>query len=147
MDAAAIHQAYLDEISAAVMAGDWDAYRACIDLPCRIISHDENKLVETEDDLRAGFDSFRETLRAQHVTDYIHIVRSADRLDDTLISGNYVSHLLAGGQRVMPPFVSQMTLRLVGNRWRATSVTNSLAKARWPLVRLQIHPDEEGPTT
>lgn len=149
MAAAQILQSYLDDVGHAVMADDWATYRDSIILPCQIISHNESKVVATKDDLKAGFDHFRNTLRAQRVTDYIRLVESAGRLDETLISGKYVSHLLAGGQRVMPPFKSQMTLRLAGNRWRAASVTNALANSRWPLVRLAVHPDEDpkGPKT
>jgi hypothetical protein len=149
MDAARILQDYLDEGARAVMADDWASYRDCVHLPFHIITHNESKVVETEDDLRPGFDQFRDTLRAQRVTDYVRLVESASRLDAALISGKYVSHMLAGGQRVMPPFKSQITLRLVGNRWRAASITNGLANSRWPLVRLEVHPDEDpkGPET
>lgn len=149
MDAAGILQNYLDEVSAAVLNDDWETYRVSICLPCHIVSHDESKVVATEADLKAGFDQFRDTLRAQRVTDYVRLVESAAQLDKTLISGKSVSHLIAGSRRVMPPFTSQMTLRLVGNRWRAASVTNALANSRWPLVRLAVHPDEDpkGPET
>ena len=141
MDTPAILQAYLDEVSAAVLRDDWETYRAGIALPCAIISHDESKIVETEDDLHAGFTHFRDTLRAQRVTDYIRLVEGAMRLDTDLIAGSYVSHILAGGMRIVAPYRSQMTLRLVGNRWRAASVTNGLANSRWPLVRLEL-PEE-----
>lgn len=149
MEAANILQTYLDEVSAAVLNDDWETYRDRVCLPCHIVSHDESKVVTTEEELRAGFDQFLLTLRAQHVTNYIRMVESAQMPDQTLISGRYVSHLIAGSQRVKPPFTSQMTLRLVGNRWRAASVTNALANSRWPLVRLDVHPDEDpkGPKT
>ena len=77
MDAAAIMQSYLDEVSIAVLSDDWDTYRDCVCLPCHIISHDESKVVVTETDLKAGFDQFRDTLRGQRVTDYIRLVESA----------------------------------------------------------------------
>ena len=143
MDATKILQVFLDETAAAVLADDFGTYAGRICLPCHIVSHDESKVVSTLDDLRAGFDQFRDMLRSQKVTDYIRLVESAGRLDKALISGKYVSHLLSNGQRVMPPFKSQMTLRLVGNQWRAASVTNALANSRWPLVRLAVHPDED----
>ena len=149
MDTVLILQGFLDEIGAAVMAEDWETYRSGICLPCHITSQDESKVVSTEADLKAGFDQFCDTLRAQRVTDYVRVVQTAERLDETLISGKYVTHLVSGSQRVLPPFQSQMTLRLVGNRWRAASVTNALANSRWPLVRLAVHPDEDpkGPET
>ncbi len=143
MDAPKILQDYLDEVSLAVLAGNWEAYCDAVQLPLHIVSHDESKVVETDADLKAGFDQFRETLNIQKVTDYIRLVETASRLDPSLICGSYMSHLLAGAQRVMPPFRSQITLRLVGNRWRAASITNALANSRWPLVRMALHPDTD----
>ena len=147
MDATTILQAYADEVAAAVLANDWDTYRDAICLPCAVISHDESKVISTEDDLRAGFDTFRATLKVQRVTDYIRLVDSALLLDPDLLSGSYVSHIIAEGHRVLKPFRSLMTLRLVGNRWRAVSVTNGLANSRWPLVRLELPPEPQGPKT
>ena len=136
-----ILQTYLDEISQAVLAGDWETYCNGICLPCHIISHDESKVVTTVADLKLGFDMFRDTLQAQRVSDYIRMVESAQQLDRSLIAGSYVTHLIAGSHRLMPPFWSEMTLRLVGNTWRAASVTNGLANSRWPLVRLELNTD------
>ena len=143
MDALGILQSYLDAVSRTVLAADWEAYRMCVALPLHIVSHDENKVVSTEDDLRAGFDQFCDTLRSSRITDYIRLVESSTMLEQDLISGSYVSHLISHGQRIMPAFRSQITLRLIGNRWRAASVTNGLANSRWPLVRLLLHPDEK----
>lgn len=148
MDAHAILQSYLDEVSHAVLTDDWDTYRDSVSLPCHIISHDETKVVATAEDLKSGFELFRDNLQVQKVTDYIRLVESAARMDPDLISGKYTSHILANGQRVLPPFRSQITLRLMGNRWRATSISNVLANSRWPLVRLALHPEtdpKEGP--
>jgi hypothetical protein len=138
MDSAGILQHYLDEVSSATLKADWETYREAITLPCAVISHNESKIITTDDDLRAGFDSFTSTLHALKVTDYIRLVEHATRLDHDLISGSYISHLIAGGQRVLAPYRSIMTLRLVGNRWKAASVTNGLANSRWPLIRLEL---------
>jgi hypothetical protein len=143
MDSRQILQAYVDEVVVAVMAEDWPIYRDCVCLRCRFVTHDEAKLVETEEDLRAGYDLFRNTLQSQRITDYIRLVESASRLGGDLIAGSYTSHLHSGRQRILPPFRSEMTLRPVGNRWRAVSVTNALANSRWPLVRQRLHPDED----
>lgn len=62
-------------------------------------------------------------------------------MDHDLISGSYVSHIVAGGQRIVAPFKSLMTLRLIDNRWRATSDTNGLANSHWPLIRLELAPE------
>ncbi len=144
MPSRAILQAYLDEVSTAVLNDDWQTYSNGIHLPCAVISHDETKIVETEEDLRAGFDDFRRTLRIQRVTDYIRLVELATMLDEDLIAGSYISHVISGGQRILAPFRSNMTLRMVGGRWCAASVSNGLANSRWPFVRLQLPSDPEG---
>ncbi len=134
MASRAILQAHLDEVSFAILQDDWETYRKGITLPCAVITHRETKLVMTEADLTEGFDDFRSTLRSLRVTDYIRLVDQAIRLDEDLISGSYVSHVISGGQRIMAPFQSTMTSRQAGRRWCETAVCNGLANSRWPLV-------------
>ena len=148
--AAAILQDYLDAVSKSAMLDDWDSYRDAVILPFHFISHDESRVATTEAELKLIFGQFCDTLRFQKVTDYIRLVDSAALLDHDLISGSYITHLLVRGHRILDPFRSQMTLRLQGNRWRAASVTNSLATSRWQLIRLQLAADSDtdpkGPT-
>ena len=142
MDSAAILQSYLDEVSVVTLAGDWDSYSHMVQLPCAVISHDESKIVATEDELKLGFDSFVLTLKSQRATDFIRLVEQASRLDDDLISGSYITHIISGGTRIIAPYRSIMTLRLSGGRWKAASITNGLANSRWPLMRLQLPEDK-----
>lgn len=130
----------------AVLADDRDSYCNAVCLPCLIVSHDESKTVTTSEDLKADYDLFIGTLRARRVTDYIRLVEDARQGDPSLIAGRYVTHVVAGSRRLMPPFWSDMTLRRVGSTWRATMVTNALAHSRWPLVRLELNtdPNSEG---
>lgn len=147
MDSSAILQSYLDDVAAALLADEWGAYRRRICLPCAVISHDETKLVTTEEGLRLGYEIFRDIFRSQHVTDYIRLADQAFRLDVDLISGSYVSHVIAGGHRVIAPYRSVLTLRLEEGVWRAASVTNGLANSRWPLVRRTLLPPAQGSGT
>ncbi len=143
MDAPTLLQCYLDEVSVAVMQGDWVGYEAHVCLPFHLVTQTANLTVSTQAELRQGFDAFRETLHLQHITDYIRLVESATQLDPDLITGQYMTHLLAGGQRVINPFRSSITLRLIGNQWRAASITNALANSRWPISmpKLAVLPD------
>lgn len=133
MPAMQLLQSYLDEIGTAVLGGDWETYRAHVELPFTLITETATLLVETEADLRKGFDSFHDMLKFQKVTQYIRLADSAVDLSDTLISGRYVSHFIAGTHRIIPPFRSTMTLRLIGNRWRAVAITNSISNMQWPI--------------
>ncbi len=132
----AILQTYLDTISAAVMANDWATYRAGVIMPFHLVTHTANITVSTEKDLRAGFDTFRQTLELQRVTDFIRLVESAKQVDQDLITGRYTTHLMSGGHRLLDPYTSQITLRRQDNIWRAASITNALANSRWPLLLL-----------
>lgn len=133
MPAMDLLQSYLDEIGTAVLVGDWDTYRNHVGLPFTLITETATLAVTTEDDLRKGFDSFHDMLKFQKVTQYIRLADSAVALSDTLISGRYVSHFMAGSHRIISPFRSTMTLRLIGNTWRAVAITNSISNMQWPI--------------
>ena len=134
MDAFALLQSYMDVVAAAVMQGDWPTYEAHVSLPFHLVTQTADMTVTTQTELRAGFDDFQETLKLQRITDLIQLVETASRLDHDRISGQYMTHLLASGHRVIAPYRSSITLRLIGNQWRAVSIANSSAIARWPIT-------------
>lgn len=134
----AVLQSYLDDLAEIVMRQDWPGYRARVCLPFQLVTHTANLTITTDEDLRLGFDRFAETLRIQRITDLVRLVEGAEQLDEALITGRYVTHMLAGANRVLPPFRSQMTLRLDAGAWRAASITNALANSRWPILIPQI---------
>ena len=115
---------------AAILRDYWYTYRDDIDLPCAVITHDQNKIIATEEEWRMSYETFRDTLRTQKVTDHIFLVDQAQYLDIDLISDLCVCHIIVGGQRVLPPYRSPMARQLAVNRWRAASVTNALAARR-----------------
>jgi hypothetical protein len=129
-----ILQLYLDEVGAAVLRGDYAAYRDRVSLPFHLVTHAASLNITTEDDLILGFRTFSDSLRSQRITDYLRLVEGAEFLDDALVTGRYITHLMAGGHRVIPPFRSHISLRLEGATWRAASITNALANSRWPIL-------------
>lgn len=139
MKTQAILQDWLDEMSAAVTSGNFDTYRAHVCLPFHLITHSASLRIADEQPLRQGFESFVHMLRSQRVTDYIRLASGAEQLDDVLITGRYITHLLVGGTRLIPPFRSAITLRNEDGVWRAASITNALANARWPIHLLHVH--------
>jgi hypothetical protein len=138
MQAVAILQTYLDDMSTAVMTGDFAAYQAGVVLPFHLVTQSENVSLATADDLRVGFESFHAMLKSQRVTNYIRLVEGAQLLDPDLIVGRYITHVIAGGMRVFDPFSSQITLRQIDGRWCAATITNAVAKSRWPLLLSSI---------
>jgi hypothetical protein len=127
-------QTWLDDMGAAVLAGDWPGYAARVCLPFHLITDAASLVVATEQELRQGFDTFLTMLRAEQITDYIRLADSAVQINRRLISGRYTTHLMAGGNRVVPPFRSQITLRQEAGVWRAASISNALTNSSWPIV-------------
>ncbi|MFN4159602.1 MAG: hypothetical protein ACK4GO_14525 [Gemmobacter sp.] len=129
-----ILQLYLDEVAASVMRDDYAFYRSRVSLPFQLVTHAASLHITTEDELRQGFVTFAGTLRIQRVTDYLRLVEGGEFLDDALITGRYITHMMAGAHRILAPFRSSITLRLEGGIWRGASITNALANSRWPLL-------------
>jgi hypothetical protein len=138
LPAAQIMQGYLDDLSAAVLTGDWETYRRHVALPFTLVTETATLIVDTEENLRAGFDSFHNMLQFQRVTQYIRLVETAVELGEGLISGRYTSHVIAGAYRIVPPFTSTTTLRLTGNTWRAVSITSAISNMQWPVNLLRV---------
>lgn len=125
------------------MRQDFASYRERVALPFQLVTHAASLHIADEDTLRQGFETFAQTLRVQRITDYLRLVEGAEELDEALITGRYVTHMMAGAHRVMPPFRSQITLRHENGRWRAASITNALANARWPLIVPVVAPNDD----
>ena len=141
MGAPEILQDYLDAMGACVMAGDFDVYRAGVSLPFHLITAAANIVISTEDELRSGFETFVAMLGTQAVTDYVRLADSAVFLQETLISGHYTTHIVAGSNRVVPPFPSQIILRQgPDDVWRGASISNNMRNRAWPVHLVQIAP-------
>jgi len=138
MTAAEILQARLDAVSAICMAGDWPAYRAAVRLPFSLGTAAAAFTIDTDDELRKGFEVFLSMLRLRGVTDYLRIVRSAEFDGAHRITGSYDSHLLRNAERVVPEFHSDVELECHDGIWLFTRITNTWDNARWPVVTPQV---------
>jgi len=129
-----ILQRVVDEVGAALMAGDWDSYVGHVLLPFTLQTGRATMVIETADELRAGFDRFHEMIVVQKLTDYIRLVDAANYTAPDTIEGTYVSHLMRHAHRVVEPYGSTMWLRQVDGRWRIPRIRNELNNASWPLL-------------
>jgi hypothetical protein len=129
-----ILQSWLDEVGAAVLAGDFDAYARHVVLPFASITPETTLIVSTEQALRTGFDVFVDMLRHQRVSDYIRLVSEAHTVGERMIAGSYVTNLLAEGQRIAPPFTSTIVLRRSdAGPWQAATIAAPLLAPQWPI--------------
>lgn len=143
MKALEIFQTYLDEMSEFMLLGNFEGYASKVAMPFHYLTENASFVISTQDDLRAGFDSFYQTLATQRVSEFIRLAEGATMLGESLVSGRYVTHLLAKGQRVVPPYRSQMILRCEAGVWRAVSIASALSNDRWPLLVPEVSTDDE----
>lgn len=146
MPAIKLLQTYLDDSVATLFRADWKAYATTIALPFTMITEASVLTVTSEAELRAGYDAYQNMIKTQRLTDVARLAETAAKLGETLISGRFVTHMLSGALRVVPPYRSTITLRLTDSNWQAISVTNSLANMQWPIHLPRPDPLLEGET-
>jgi hypothetical protein len=134
MNPLTIYQAGLNKVSVAVLAGDFEAYSAMIDLPYLIHTATSDLLVSTRDALRPTFDALSKGLRARGVTHYERVARAADYVARDRIEGWHHTHILIDGEPLAYPHVSGHKLVRRGERWLFSEAQYDVIKAaRWPL--------------
>lgn len=141
MPSVTILQSWLDEVGAAVLDGDFDAYARHVVLPFASITPEATLIVTSEADLRTGFDVYVDMLRHQRVSDYIRLVSEAHTVGERMIAGSYVTNILAQGQRIAPPFTSTIVLRRsVAGLWQAATIAAPLSAPQWPILSIRPEP-------
>lgn len=78
MNPLTIYQSALDVVSAGVLAGDFAAYAAMIDLPYLVVTETAQLLVTSVENLRPTFDALSDGLKRRGVTPYERLARAAD---------------------------------------------------------------------
>jgi hypothetical protein len=123
----AIYQAYLDQVTAWVWAGEDAKVAASMAYPQTIVTTDCEMTFDTTEGpaqmVRAVAD-FRASLRRLGATEYHRICSDARFLDDgRRIEGSHVTYVLRGGTYALEPFVSRMAMRRdAADRWRGAGL-------------------------
>jgi hypothetical protein len=114
------YQAALDDVSAAVLAGDFAAYAARIDFPYLLCTLQEDFVLHHPDELEPTFRNLSVALRTRGVTDYIRIAHDANLVRPDRIEGWHNTNIIVGDQRVMAPWATRQAIVLRGGVWRFT---------------------------
>jgi hypothetical protein len=128
-----IYQRALDRVSQAVMAGDFDAYLAQIDLPYLVQTETVRHLLSSADDLRPTFEALTKGLAARGVTHYERLARAADYADCDRIEGWHYTHLIADGQQVEWPKRSSHVIVRRGAEWYFSEADYPIRADHWPF--------------
>ena len=134
-------QTWLDIVGQTFFDEDFDAYAAYVSIPFTLITREATLTVIDRASLRKGFDLYCRMFQTMGVTDMIRTASGVTAMGPDLLCGNYETHILRGGLRILPPFPSSMALRHEDGRWKAASVTNSWTNRTWPIAFPKVEDD------
>lgn len=145
MTASETLQRFLDDVALALTLGNFEAYRACVELPLSIVTSAARLLVRTEDELAEGFDELCDMLCCRGATDVrLNVLQARFDGSDRLI-GVYESRYLGDGRPLVPTFYSRIWLERRDGAWKATKVHNTTSETRWPILLTRIETDHRLP--
>lgn len=135
MNPLTIYQTALNLVSQAVLAGDFNAYAAMIDLPYLIHTATADILVSTREALRPTFDALSQGLRERGVTHYERVARAADYVARDRIEGWHHTHILIDGAPLAYPHVAGHKLVRRGDSWLFSEAQyNAVTAGHWPMT-------------
>ena len=123
-----------DALTAALIAGDFAAYRSLMQLPLKISSRaGQSYSLQTEDALRQDFDAYVAVIRAYGVTDIYRQIVSFDVSKADQMQLHCLTHIMADAQRLVAPFETHFHLHHSGDGWRISFIESSEDHIRWTL--------------
>jgi hypothetical protein len=128
-----IYQRALDAVSAAVMADDFAAYLAMLDLPYLIRTQQADFVLNSAAELEPTFRALGRGLVRRGVTHYERVAREASFQRADRIVGRHHTHMIRHAERIAAPHLSTAALvRREGGVWRFTEASYPMSAAAWP---------------
>ena len=127
-----VYQQFLDRLTDATRAQDFDAYIALCDLPYTCHGNALDTLMSTPEDVRPFFDLPVDMINGDKADTFERTAQSAQFLGPNIICGYHDSLFLKAGQKAIPPIKSRMILKHTGMGWKLKHVTNSIANETYP---------------
>lgn len=138
---AAAFQSIGDQLTRALISGDFDAYAAIVDLPLIIAPRNAQPYVLADlAELEADFRLYHQIVSVHGVTDIFREVQSWDQPAPDQAQIHCTSHIMVRAQRIIEPFETRMTLVLRDGRWRIAEIESSEGHINWTLGRARVTP-------
>ena len=124
-----------ERLTKALVTGDFDLYRQVMNVPIQIEPRgDKPCTLDTEEALRRDFDLYRDHIRLHRITDIHREVIEVERPDEDTAIAIVRMNILSDAQRVVPPFISMMTMRRGKDGVvRFHKIQSSLGHINWTL--------------
>ena len=138
----AIFTRLVEDLGAALIAGDFDRYMACVTLPLVVENRaGKDYLFETESALEADFDLYHDVLSTARVTQLIRRILKVEQTSETVILGHFETHMMSNATRIVNPWIAKMQLAMTPHGWRICRIISSLGHINWSVKKGQILPD------
>jgi hypothetical protein len=134
IDALRIYQESLDTLSRAVMSLDLDGCAALYNLPVQVRTLTGEMVIETDKDLRDGYEVYAQSLIGQGATDLLWLASTARWISPDFIEGFHVTHILRKTMPLTEPYHSRVVMRLVGDTWKIDEIEIQVPKTQWPVM-------------
>ncbi len=129
-----LFQTILDRVSAVLINGDADGWVSAVALPFQLVTRQGIQSFDTEAALREDFAVYQKEFKDHGVTDIFRQALTAQLIDGDQMTGTYRTHIMRGGNHVVPPWESSMTLRNDNGQWRITTVMRAIGHLNWSAI-------------
>ncbi|MBW4710392.1 hypothetical protein KX928_21590 [Roseobacter sp. YSTF-M11] len=129
-----LYQEFLDGLSAAHNADDFEAYCSYLLFPYTWHTESTDTIISSPDDVRPFFDEVRESIAARNGDRLVRYAEEAEFISGDLLCGYHATEFCSGARRVFGPVKSRMILKRKGTSWYLKSVTNSLENTKFPYI-------------
>ena len=123
--AMSLYQAFLDEVTAAIWAGDAERAAALMIYPHDMQTAAGKVQVTCAAELAAAGQAFRDSIRRMGATEYHRVCKTAafDGASDRIV-GTHVTHILAGGTYAIKPFANRMWMQKEEGIWKGAGIVS-----------------------
>ena len=105
----------------ALLAGDFENFQECFQLPHFIASAQDKMVLETREDMIHVFQKVTHDYTRKQITDLIRVCEIAEYRTPTRIEAAYLTTMMSGNQHVGDSFPCFSVIELIDGRWKITS--------------------------
>lgn len=128
-----------ETLTQALLGGDFAAYASVMSLPLRITPRgDPAYVLQTEDELRADFQLYHDSLKGRGVTDIFRQVVEITVVDQTHLRVRCRTHIMVRAQRIVDPFETRFLLVEQPDGWLISEIESARGHIRFSLGLSEI---------
>ncbi|MEM1237578.1 MAG: hypothetical protein AAGI10_11445 [Pseudomonadota bacterium] len=115
-----ICEAILDRTTAALLAGDFDAFAQCFTMPTKVETFEGSRILSTLEELRDAFEGVCAHYMSLGTTDIVRHIVAAEFVDETKIRATHETRVLAKNDLVQAPFAVHSTYIAEETMWKVS---------------------------